>query len=403
MKALHLKLDPLRFVILNALRPLSRKFFYRGPFSTVELVDIPEPALPSPEWVKIKTRLCGVCGSDINLMFMNDSPTAMPFTSFPCVPGHEFCGNVVEVGRDVDGVKEGDLVTAAPALNCVTRGIKPSCRSCASGLTANCENFAEGAFAPGMFVGICKDVNGGFAEYVVVHKSQIYTVGSGVSPESAALTEPLAVGLQAVLDNRPEDTDKVLLIGGGVIGAMVVKCIRALDCGCDITVVEPSAFASDYVMKCGASRTIQGRILDAALEITGGRAYKPMLGERVVMGGFDKIFDTVGSAETLNAALRVTATGGVLSVIGIGKEVKLDLTPLWLKLQTVKGCYGYRYNNIAGIKKHTFEISLELISTGKVKVDDMLTHKLPLEKYREMIDIHLNKNANRAMKIAFAF
>ena len=138
MKALHLKLDPLRFVILNALRPLSRKFFYRGPFSTVELVDIPEPALPSPEWVKIKTRLCGVCGSDINLMFMKDSPTAMPFTSFPCVPGHEFCGNVVEVGRDVDGVKEGDLVTAAPALNCVTRGIKPSCRSCALGLTANC-------------------------------------------------------------------------------------------------------------------------------------------------------------------------------------------------------------------------------------------------------------------------
>ena len=156
-------------------------------------------------------------------------------------------------------------------------------------------------------------------------------------------------------------------------------------------------------MKCGASRTIQGRILDAALEITGGRAYKPMLGERVVMGGFDKIFDTVGSAETLNIALRVTATGGVLSVIGIGKEVKLDLTPLWLKLQTVKGCYGYRYNNIAGIKKHTFETSLEMISTCKVKVDDMLTHKLPLEKYREMIDIHLNKEVNRAMKIAFKF
>ncbi|PKN16811.1 MAG: alcohol dehydrogenase, partial [Deltaproteobacteria bacterium HGW-Deltaproteobacteria-6] len=120
-------------------------------------------------------------------------------------------------------------------------------------------------------------------------------------------------------------------------------------------------------------------------------------------GGYDKVFDTVGSAETLNMALRVTATGGVLSIIGIGKEVKLDLTPLWLKLQTVKGCYGYRYNNIAGVRKHTFEISLEMISTGKVQVDDMLTHKLPLEKYREMIDIHLNKEANRAMKIAFQF
>lgn len=403
MKALHLNLDPLRFVILHALRPLSNKFCYRGPFSTVKLVDIPEPTLPSPEWIKIKTRLCGVCGSDINLMFMKDSPTAMPFTSFPCVPGHEFCGDVVEVGRDVGCVKEGDLVTAAPALNCTTRGIKPPCRSCASGLTANCDNFAEGVFAPGMFVGICKDINGGFAEYVVIHKSQVYAVGSGVSPEAAALTEPLAVGLQAVLDNQPKDTDKVLLIGGGVIGAMVVKCIRALNCGCDITVVEPSAFAAECVRKCGASRTIRGGIMDAAPEITGGRVYKPLLGERVLMGGYDKVFDTVGSAETLNIALRVTATGGVLSVIGIGKEVKLDLTPLWLKLQTIRGCYGYRYNNIAGVRKHTFEISLEMISAGKIRVDDMLTHKLPLEKYREMIDIHLNKDANRAMKIAFAF
>jgi len=56
-------------------------------------------------------------------------------------------------------------------------------------------------------------------------------------------------------------------------------------------------------------------------------------------------------ADTLNMALRVTATNGTLSVVGIGKEVKLDLTPLWLKLQTIKGCYGYRYNNIAGSQK----------------------------------------------------
>jgi threonine dehydrogenase-like Zn-dependent dehydrogenase len=403
MKALQLNLDPLRFVALHALSPLSKKFCYQGPFSTVKLVDMPDPTLPSPEWIKIKTRLCGVCGSDINLMFMKDSPSAMPFTSFPCVPGHEFCGNVVEVGAAVSNVKKGDLVTAVPALSCETRGIRPVCPSCASGSTANCDNFAEGVFAPGMFVGICKDINGGFAEYVVVHKSQAYVVPAGVSPESAALTEPLAVGLQAVLDNRPEDKDKVLIIGGGVIGAMVVKSIRGLNCGCDVTVVEPSTFAADYIKKCGANRTIKGGIIEAAIEITGGRAYKPMLGERVVMGGFDKIFDTVGNARTLNLSLRVTATNGTLSVIGIGKEVKLDLTTLWLKLQTVKGCYGYRYNDIGGVRKHTFAMSLDLIASGKVKVDDMLTHKFPLEKYTEMIGVNLDKEAHRAMKTAFSF
>ena len=131
-----------------------------------------------------------------------------------------------------------------------------------------------------MFIGICKDINGGFAEYVVAHQSQVYPVPAGVSPESAALMEPLSVGLQAVLDNRPDDRDKVLVIGGGVIGAMVVKCIRALGSGCDITVVEPSPFAADYVKKCGADRTIRGGIIEAAVEIAGGRAYQAGAGRK---------------------------------------------------------------------------------------------------------------------------
>jgi (R,R)-butanediol dehydrogenase / meso-butanediol dehydrogenase / diacetyl reductase len=403
MKALLLNLNPLRFAALQVLRPLSSKFCYQGPFSTVKLADIPEPSLPSPEWVKIKTKLCGLCGSDINLMFMKDSPSAMPFTSFPCVPGHEFCGNVVEVGAQVNNVKKGDLVTAVPELNCETRGIKPVCRTCASYSKANCENYAEGAISPGMFIGICKDINGGFAEYLVAHKSQVYVVPDGVSPESATLVEPLAVGLQAVLDNRPEDTDKVLVIGGGVIGAMVVKCMRGLDIGCDITVIEPSTFAAEYIKKCGANRTIKGGIIEASVDTAGGRVYEPMLGERVVMGGFEKVYDTVGHADTLNAAMRVTANKGMLSVIGIGKEVKLDLTTLWLKVQTIKGCYGYRYNNVGGTRKHAFEIALELIASKKIRVDDMLTHKFPLEKYREMIDVNLRKDASRAIKTAVSF
>jgi (R,R)-butanediol dehydrogenase/meso-butanediol dehydrogenase/diacetyl reductase len=403
MKALQFNVNVPQFLILQVLRPISGSFCYRGPLATVKLVDIPEPTLPSPQWVKIKTKLCGVCGSDINLIFLKDSPTASPFTSFPCVPGHELCGEIVETGSEVEHFKKGNLVTVVPALNCYARAISPVCPSCATGLTANCDNFAAGAFSPGMFIGICKDINGGFAEYIVAHKSQVYLVPAGVSPESATLTEPLSVGLQAVLDNRPEDSDKVLVIGGGVIGTMVVKCIRALGSGCDITVVEPSTFAAEYVRSSGANRTIKGGIIEAAVEITGGRAYKPMLGERVVMGGFDKVYDTVGHADTLNMALRVTKTNGTLSVIGIGKEVKLDLTTLWLKLQTVKGCYGYRYNNIDGMRKHTYKMALDLISSKKIQVDDMLTHKFPLSKYRELIEVNVKKDANRAMKTAVSF
>ncbi len=120
-------------------------------------------------------------------------------------------------------------------------------------------------------------------------------------------------------------------------------------------------------------------------------------------GGFERVFDTVGHRDTLNRSLRVLATGGTLSVIGIGKEVKLDLTPLWLKLQTVKGCYGYRYNTVKGVRKQAFEMALDLIAKKKVRVDDMLTHTFRIEDFRKMIEVNLHKTPNKAMKTAVSF
>ncbi len=401
MKALLFNVNVAKFLAIQALRPVSAALCYSGPFATIRPADIPEPTLPSPEWVKIKTRLCGVCGSDINLIMLKDSPTASPFTSFPCVPGHEFCGEIVELGKKVKNCARGDMVTVMPFLGCVPRRIRPVCRSCEAGIPGNCENFAEGAFSPGMFTGICRDINGGFAEYVVAHQSQVFRLPKGVSPESAVLTEPLAVGLQAVIDNMPASDDRVLVIGGGVIGAMVVKSIRAFGSRCDITVVEPAPHSAEYCKQSGADRVIAGGLIEAAVELTGARAYKPLIGERIVMGGFERIYDTVGHEDTLKLSLRILAADGTLSVIGIGKNVRLDLTPLWLKLQTVKGCYGYRYNRLkSGGTKQAFETALELIAKKKVRVDDMLTHTFPIEDYREMIDMNLNKSNYMAIKTA---
>ncbi|HVN70688.1 MAG TPA: alcohol dehydrogenase catalytic domain-containing protein, partial [Desulfomonilia bacterium] len=372
MKALRFNITVPNYLVLQLLGRLNKKFFFDGPFATVKMVDAPEPKLPDQDWVKIKVRLCGFCGSDLNLLMVKDSPMGSPFTSFPCIFGHELSGEVAGKGRTVDNCSIGDLVTVNPVLSCATRGIDPVCPTCAAGRPGNCERLAEGCFSPGMFTGICKDIGGGFAEYMVVHKSQVFHVPSGVSPESAALTEPLAVGIQAVLDNRPADSDRVLIIGGGVIGAMIVKAIRGLDIGCSVTVAEPSAFPADYINRSGADHVISGNIIEAAERITGARSYKPMLGERIVQGGFDKVFDTVGHSPTLQTALIVTAGCGTVSLVGIGNKVTFDPTPLWLKLLTVKGCYAYGYNDGAGGRKHAFEIALGLMESGTVRVDDML-------------------------------
>jgi (R,R)-butanediol dehydrogenase / meso-butanediol dehydrogenase / diacetyl reductase len=403
MKALKFNITVPNFLVLQVLGRLNPKFYYEGFFSTVKLAEVPEPRLLNQDWLKLRVRLCGFCGSDLNLIRVKDSPMASPFTSFPCIFGHEVYAEVEDAGSGVSGFKKGDRVTVNPGLPCAAREISPECPSCSAGRPGCCENYAEGAFAPGMFTGICKDIGGGFAEYMVVHKSQVFRVPDSVSNEAAALTEPLAVGLQAVLDNRPLDTDKVLVIGGGVIGAMIVKAIRGLGIGCSITVVEPCAFNADYVKRSGAQQVVSGNIIGAAEKITGAKAYKPMLGERILQGGFDRVFDTVGHSPTLQAALLVTAGCGTISLVGIGNKVTFDPTPLWLKLQTIKGCYGYGYNDTPGGRKHAFDMALDLLESRKVSVDDMLTHTFAIEQYQELIEVNLDKGAHQAIKTAVRF
>ncbi|UCE56378.1 MAG: alcohol dehydrogenase catalytic domain-containing protein [Desulfobacterales bacterium] len=404
MKALQFSVSLTQWIALKTFGIFNRKFFYRGPLAAVKLVDIPEPELPSEEWVKVETLLCGFCASDLNLIFLKESPTASPFTSFPCVIGHEVCGRVAELGSRVNDIKPGDVVTVAPALNCAARQIDPPCPACSQGMVANCENYANGNLAPGLIIGLCADTGGGFAPYFVAHESQIFKLPEGCSPEEGVLVEPLSVGLQAVYSNMPQKGDKVLIIGGGVIGTMVLKAIRGLDIDCHVAVADPSVFAADLVKKAGADHIItDGNVFENTLRLTGAKKYKPMMGQEILMGGFARIYDTVGSPQTLNMAMRCLAAGGILSQVGIWHDVKLDLTPLWLKQQTLKGVYGCGYAAYKGEWMHMFDIALNLVREGKVKLNDMITHTFSLENFEEMIAVNLVKGQHQAVKTAVSF
>jgi len=404
MKALRFSSSLPQYALLKALGSRSKRLFYKGPLATVRLADVTEPELPAPDWVKIKTSVCGFCGSDFNLVFLRESLTASPFISYPCTLGHELSGEVVEVGSGVRGVGVGDLVTVAPHLGCSARGIEPPCRSCRMGRPANCENFAEGNLAPGMLIGLCRDVGGGFAPYLVAHEDQVFRLPAGVSHREGAMIEPLAVTVQAVLDNKPDKHDQVLVIGAGVIGNLIVQSLRALAADCTVAVAEPSPFHANLAARAGADHVFSdGDILRHATELTGARAYKPVMGKTVLMGGFSKIFDTVASAGTLDASLRALAAGGVLSMVGIGKGVMTDLTPLWLKLQTIKGVYCYGYHDVGGGRKHTFELAIDLVKHKKVDLEPMITHTFRLEDYKRMIEVNLNKGKHAAVKTVVSF
>jgi (R,R)-butanediol dehydrogenase / meso-butanediol dehydrogenase / diacetyl reductase len=121
------------------------------------------------------------------------------------------------------------------------------------------------------------------------------------------------------------------------------------------------------------------------------------------MGGFHRVYDTIGNSKTLNTCMRVLGSMGVLSVVGIGKDVKLDLTPLWLKLQTIKGVFAYGRVDYQGEKKHVFEVALDLMDKKKISADILVTHRFSLEKYREMIAVNMNKGKHRAIKTIVIF
>ena len=405
MKVLQFNVNVPKFAAAKTLRTFfGSQVFYKGPVKTIQLADIPEPKLFTPDWVKVKTLYCGFCGSDLNLILLHDSPSASPFTSFPCVIGHEIVGEIIETGASVQGFQNGDIVAINPGLACEAREIDPPCGPCRAGRSSNCENFAEGNLPPGMFLGINSGVNGGFAPYLSAHTSQLYKVPEGLSLESAVMTEPVAVALQTIFDNMPQADEKVLVIGGGVIGNLIIQAIRALVPGCSISLIEPSSFAAEVAKKAGADEVIPSKdVFAQTTRITGAKFYKPLLGMQIPMGGFKRIYDTVGISSTLNLGLRLMCAMGTLSVIGIAGDARLDLTPLWLKLQTIKGVYAYGVVEFNGKKQHVFDIVLDLMKNGKIQADTLVTHRFRLEEYERMIKVNLNKEANRAMKTVVRF
>ena len=215
------------------------------------LVDIDEPGILRRDWVVTKPRLVGICGSESKAVFLDYASLVDPenasdmrqnpmknFVSTPHVMGHEVIAEVVEVGPEAEGLEPGDRVALNPWLTCVTRGVSPICAACEAGRLSQCHSFGKGAFAPGIHIGMCTDVNGGFADLMPAHDSMLFKVPDHLTDEQAVFADPFAVSLHAVTRHPPEPGSKVLVYGAGalaqcaiVISARVAPNRRNNGCG----------------------------------------------------------------------------------------------------------------------------------------------------------------------------
>ena len=360
----------------------------------------PSPALPGPRWVRLRPILSGVCASDLALITGRSSPALSPFVSFPAVLGHEVVARVVEVGPQVRRLGPGDRVVVDPFISCEIRGLD-ACPPCRRGDTRLCTRAAEGSLAPGMLIGYCRSLPGGWSEEMIAHESQLYQVPAGIADAAAVLVEPLAVALHAVLLSPPAAESRVLVLGAGTIGLCTIAALQAVEPTCHVVALARHAFQREAARRLGAEPVAAGEGAGhAAVAATGARRHQPVWGPAVYAGGFDRVYDCAGTSRSMNDGLRVAGPAAHVLLVGCTAGARLDLSFVWARELRVLGSYGYGPEPAAG-GRHTFALALDLLARGVPDAGALITHRFTLDRWREALGVSLRRARHGAIKVVF--
>ena len=377
---------------------------YTSGVSCIRLTEIEEPRVIGAEWVKIKTRLSGICGSDLATITAKGSPYFSPFTSTPFVLGHEVVGHVADVGAKVEGYVIGDRVIIEPVLSCAIRGIQPFCYQCQRGQFANCENITKGDISAGIQTGYCRDTGGGWSEYFVAHQDQLHHVPAVLSDEIAVLAEPFACTLHGVLKADLDDTDEVLIIGAGSMGLLTVATIRALGKSNRVLIIAKYPHQQKLAHELGADEIIphDKNLYANFCRLSGAESHQPELGKPVLIGGADVTFDCVASSATIDDALRFTRAQGRVLLVGMPAIPKnIDWTSIWYKELKVSGAYTYGVENYDGKQIRTFELGIQFLKRMGQQLLPLIGERFSLKDYRGAIKAALYTGRSATVKTLF--
>ena len=377
-----------------------------GAHACTRYIDVDTPELPNEHWVRIRTRLGGICGSDLAIVGLEASPSTSPFSSFPFVIGHENVGTIEARGTAVRNYGVGDRVTVNPLLCCEPRAVSPPCPACAAGHHSRCDHFTDGALPPGMFIGTTRSVGGSWGELFVAHESQLVRVHDTVSDAGAVMTEPFACCVHAVLGAALQPSQRVLVIGAGTMGLLMVAALKALTPDAAVTVLARHPFQARHATHLGATRTVMARgdYLGELAEAAGTRLLKPILGRPIGVGGFDAVFVCISSARGVEDAMRFSRAGATIVLLGNATTLRgLDWTPLWIKELTFRGTLAYGGHAHGGADTNAFTIASTLIADGRAPIAALVTHQFPLADYREALHTARAKGSVESVKVAFKF
>lgn len=405
MRALQLELQPLRAAWAVAAKKWRPGAWAGGAGSPLQLKEIPRPEMPADDWARVRVDLGGICASDLKLLKVTGmSPilSAWADTRQPAVLGHEIVGTVTDAGPR-SGVNEGDRVVAEPLLSCRDKGFDDPCAACTRGEDHRCERRAEpgtlGCVGDGF--GFNARFGGGWAEELVAPGPRCFTVPTSLADHDAVLAEPVAIAIHAVSRHRPEAGQRALVIGPGTIGMSTLMALRALAPQAEITVGGLGTFADDLARDLGAAHLIHGTrtdLVEDARRVTGGVLRKPLVGRPVLdAGGFDVIYDCVGSEQTIDDALRMLRPGGCLVLLATSGRQKVDWTLVWFRELSVVGTVFYAREREG---RRAMAQAVDLLMDVRPG-ERMVTHRFPLEAHTTALLTAAKGPRAKAVKVAF--
>ncbi|MEU5852248.1 zinc-dependent alcohol dehydrogenase family protein [Saccharopolyspora shandongensis] len=305
---------------------------------SIRVGDVPDPK-PGDGQLVIKVGACGICGTDLHI-----ADGHFPPTPYPIVPGHEFAGEVVEIGAEVPGGwKAGDRVAVDPSLFC---GYCTPCRSGHGNLCANWNATGD-------------TVDGAFAEYVAVPAATCYRMPDEMTWQQGALVEPVSCAVHGVRQIGVEAGERFLVVGAGTMGLLMQQLLQRG--GAHVTVVDRNEARLGRASKLGA--------VAVGIDVA-------ELDER-----FDAAVDCTGAAPAIEAAFDSLRRGGRLLVFGVApEEARVSLSPFRIYNDEIKIIGSMAVLN-------SFGAALNLVASGAIDTAALLTDTLPLEEFPAALDL----------------
>ena len=373
---------------------------------SVDLKDIPDPAIPGPEWVKVRTIMSGISCSEEDMILTGDPYASGPYLSFPFVPGSENFGIVTDTGDHVENLELGERVIVDPILACKVRGIDPPCPSCVAGEPYFCRSFAVGVLGPGMMIGGCKDTGGGWGSSFVAHKSQVRPIPQEMESDHALLVPEYTRALRAVLQNPPEGSERVVIVGARALGLLTLLAMKLLGLDKSVLVVAENAHEAEVARKIGAAEVAvdsgPGTACEAVARFTDGAVRYPEVGRVAVDGGADLVYETTGLDRYIEDAIGFTGHRKTLVLVAPVKNRPVDMVLVGLKGIMIKS-YGFSgLESFDGEIKDTFDLALDMATHHGLPYKELLTHKFPIEQYTEAFSALSDRARSKAIKVIFS-